>query len=175
MREVHAIAALGDVKDLKVLDVGCGSPEPYVLEETFRDRYPPLFAEMLAKRGARVTGIDIRPNKNANYDHRVLDLTKPDWIRTLDPPYDIIACFSVFNAPGSPFKHDAPLCDRIMDDLHGLMAPDGLLIVTLPDDLFDAAASKQQRDIRVQSYAASKHYDVIRCSGNCAWLQPSKT
>ncbi len=165
MREVHAVAALGSVKGLRVLDVGCGSPEAYVLEDTFRDRYPPLFAEMLTTLGASVTGVDIRPNPGAGYDHRVLDCAEPGWCASFQPPYDIVACLSVFNAPKSPFERDAALCDRLLDDMRGLLKPDGLLIVTLRDEM-----SSDKR--RVSSYAETKGLDVLHCDANCAWLRP---
>ena len=169
MREVHAVAALGEqVKGMRVLDIACGSPEPYVLEDTFRDRYPPFFAEMLVTLGADVTGTDIRPNGTASYDHLMLDLTKNDWAKSLGPPYDIIACFNVFNAPESPFEHNVPLCDRIMMDMRNLLSPDGLLIVTLRDDLFEGAESKRL----VESYCEQNKFSVIHCDGNCAWLTP---
>jgi SAM-dependent methyltransferase len=175
MREVHAVAAFGDVKGLRVLDIGCGSTQPYVLEDTFRDRYPPFFAEMLAKRGARVTGTDIRSNTSDGYDHRVLDCTKADWVTALTPPYDMVAALSLFNAPGSPFEHDAALCDRLMDDMRCLLAPDGLLIVTLRDDLFDPALSEDMRTENAVQYAASKNFSMLYLDGNCAWLRiPSK-
>lgn len=159
MREVHAVVALGDVKDLRVLDVGCGSLEPYVLEDTFRDRYPPFLAEMLTRRGAQVTGVDSRPNPSAAYDHRVLDLTKGDWSASLEPQYDIIACLSVFNAPESPFEHDAALCDRLLTDMRGLLAPDGLLIVTLRD-----------RQIITTKDAVAQGFSIVHVDGNTAWL-----
>ncbi len=160
MREVHAVAALGDVRGKRVLDVGCGSTEPYVLTDTFRDRYPPFFAEMMATLGAEVTGIDIRENPSATYDHRVIDLTEETWMKTLDPPYDIIACLSLFNAPESPFEHDPNLCDRIMEDMHSLLAADGLLIVTLRDQTVDPKA-----------YVESKQFTLMHRDGNCTWLR----
>lgn len=163
MREVHAVAALGEgIKGSHVLDIGCGSTEPYVLTDTFRDRYPPFFAEMLTKRGAHVTGIDIRPNPGAHYDHRVLDLTRPDWMQALEPQYDLIACFNIFNAPKSPFEHDAALCDRIVDDMRGMLTPEGMLIVTLRDEMFEQA----------ESYVTSKKFELLHRDGNCVWVRP---
>ncbi len=164
MREVHAVAALGDVKGLRVLDIGCGSTEPYVLEDTFRDRYPPFFAEMLAQKGASVTGTDIRPNPTAGYKHLVLDSTKPEWVDSLKPPHDIVACLSLFNAPGSPFEHDSALCDRLLQQMRGLITDGGLLIVTLRDDL-----STDEK--RVKAYAEAQGLAVLHCDKNCAWLR----
>ncbi len=158
MHEVHAVAALAaHAKGLRVLDVGCGSSEDYVLEDTFRDRYPPFFAEMMARLGAHVTGIDIRPQTNAGYDHRVLDLVDPAWAKSVEGPYDVIACFSLFNAPESPFENDPALCDRIMDDMRGLLAPGGVIVVNLRDGSFDTP----------------KGYELLHLDGNCAWLTAS--
>jgi 2-polyprenyl-3-methyl-5-hydroxy-6-metoxy-1,4-benzoquinol methylase len=163
MREVHAVAALGDVNGLKVLDVGCGSTLPYVLEDTFRDRYPPFFAEMLAKLGADVTGTDIRPNLGAGYRHLTLDCTKDGWMTSFRSTYDVIACLNIFNAPKSPFEHDAALCDRLMDDMRSVLSPDGILIVTLRDDLF-------LKPENAPAYIASKKFHLLHLDGNCAWL-----
>lgn len=163
MREVHAVAALGNVKGKRVLDIGCGSTEPYVLEDTFRDRYPPFFAEMMTKLGANVAGIDIRKNPSATYFHHVIDLTKKNWMKSLDPTYDIIACLSLFNAPESPFEHDPNLCDRIMSDMHTLLSPAGILIVTLRDQTVDPKA-----------YVESKQFTLMHRDGNCVWLRRSR-
>lgn len=166
MREVHAVAALGTVEGLKVLDVGCGSVTEYVLEDTFRDRYPPFFAEMLAKLGADVTGTDIRPNPKAGYKHLTLDCTKQEWKDSLSSPYDLIACLNIFNAPKSPFEHDAVLCDRMMKDMRRLLSDDGILLVTLRDELFTTSSQK-----RVEQYLASQHFTLLHLDGNCAWLK----
>lgn len=170
MHEVHAVAALAThAKGMKVLDLGCGSSEEYVLEDTFRDRYPPFFAEMLACLGATVTGVDIRPQVNAGYDHRVLDLTDPAWVGDMERPYDVIACFSLFNAPESPFEHDAALCDRIMDDMRGLLAPEGVVVANLRDELFAASAN----EAGAKSYVERRGFDLLHIDGNCAWLSLS--
>jgi hypothetical protein len=166
MHEVHAVAALGNMKGLRVLDLGCGSSEEYVLEDTFRDRYPPFVAEMLAKREANVTGIDIRPQKNAGYDHRVLDLADPTWMKSVEGPYDVIACFSLFNAPESPFEHDQALCDRLMKDMHGMLAPDGIVIANLRDDLF----ADGPNDEGATAYLESMGFTLLHLDGNCAWM-----
>lgn len=167
MHEVHAVAALAaHAKGVRVLDLGCGSSESYVLEDTFRDRYPPFFAEMLVRLGATVTGVDIRPEKNAGYDHRVLDLVDPAWIEKFEAPYDVIACFSLFNAPKSPFEHDPMLCDRLMDDMHGLLAKDGVAIVNLRDELFTESAN----EAGAKAYVETKGFTLVHLDGNCAWL-----
>lgn len=165
MHEVHAVAALAPVaKGLCILDVGCGSSEPYVLDDTFRDRYPPFFAEMMARLGAHVTGIDIRPQANAGYDHRVVDLVDHDWVNTVDGPYDVIACFSIFNAPESPFEHNAALCDRIMGDMRGLLAPDGFIVVNLRDELFGSGGNENA----IRTYVADRGFELMHLDGNCA-------
>lgn len=170
MHEVHAVAALADaMKGMRVLDLGCGSSEPYVLEDTFRDRYPPFFAEMLVRLGATVTGVDIRPQKNASYDHRVLDFDDPAWVDAVSGPYDVIACFSVFNAPESPFEHDPALCDRLMADMKGLLAPDGIAVVNLRDELF----AESSNEAGARAYVESKGFTLLHIDGNCAWLAVS--
>ncbi len=167
MHEVHAVAALTPIaKDLRVLDLGCGSTEDYVLEDTFRDRYPPFVAEMLTRLGATVTGVDIRPQKNAGYDHRVIDLVDPAWVSSVDGPYDVIACFSLFNAPESPFEHDSVPCDRIMDDMRGLLAPEGIVVVNLRDELFAESAN----EAGAKAYVESMGFELLHLDGNCAWL-----
>lgn len=165
MREVHAVAALGDVRGLRVLDIGCGSTEPYVLGKSFRNRYPPFFAEMMTRLGAKVTGLDIRPNPTASYDHRIVDCTSPDWISGFQT-YDVIACFNIFNAPESPFDKDPELCDTLMGNMRKLLSPDGVLIVTLRD------GSKEGNDERVRIDAVSKKFELLHLDGNCAWLKP---
>ncbi len=161
MREVHAVAAFGsDIEHKRVLDLGCGSVLDYVLEDNFRDHYPPFFAEMMSRLGAEVTGIDIRDNPDASYLHRVLDLTQPDWIETLEPPYDIIACLSLFNAPGSPFETDKDLCHTLMNDMHTLLAKDGLLIATLSDDTQKPA-----------DYLKKYGFEMLHQHGNCVWAK----
>ncbi len=168
MHEVHAVAALAaHAKGAKVLDLGCGSSEGYVLEDTFRDRYPPFFAEMLVRLGATVTGVDIRPQANAGYDHRVLDLVDPAWGEKVEGPYDVIACFSLFNAPESTFEHDAALCDRIMDDMRGLLAPGGIVVANLRDELFADSSNEEG----ARAYVESRGFDLLHIDGNCAWMR----
>lgn len=168
MHEIHAVAALSaHAKDFRVLDLGCGSSEAYVLEDTFRDRYPPFFAEMMTRLGAKVTGIDLRPQHGAGYDHRVLDLVDPAWIEKVEGPYDIIACFSLFNAPESPFEHDPALCNRLMDDMRKLLKSDGVVIVNLRDELFTESAN----EAGVQAYIESKGFTLVHLDGNCAWMR----
>jgi len=170
MHEVHAVAALADkAKGLRVLDLGCGSTEDYVLEDTFRDRYPPFFAEMMTKLGASVMGIDIRPQANAGYNHLVLDLADPSWAAAVKETYDVIACFSLFNAPASPFEHDAVLCDRLMDDMRDLLTPEGIVIANLRDELF----AESSNEAGARAYVRSKGFELLHLDGNCAWIRRS--
>ncbi len=172
MREVHAVAALAEsIKGKRILDIGCGSTEPYVLGDDFRDLYPPFFAEMLTKLGADVTGIDIRLNESAKYHHIVGDLTEKNWMKKVEPSYDIIACFNLFNAPLSPFENDQALCDRIMDDMHSLLAKDGVLIATLRDDLWN---DKTTHETQGKNYLESHTFELMLLEGNCAWANKTQ-
>lgn len=165
MREVHAVATVWDhAEGARVLDLGCGSVEKYVLEDTFRDRYPPFFAEMMVRLGAHVTGIDIRDNPNASYDHLVLDLTQPDYIDKLEPPYDVIACLSLFNAPESPFENDPDLCHQLMNDMHTLLKQGGVLIVTLRDEFFTGAD-------KTETYLKKYGFELLHAHGNSVWAK----
>jgi|GEM_PF-2063178 len=171
MREVHAIASLGkEVAGTRVLDIGCGSTEAYVLGKSFRDLYPPYFSEMLTTLGAKVTGTDIRENPKASYDHRVLDSTEKNWAQSLEPPYDFVACLSLFNAPDSEYEKSATLCDQLMKDMHTLLADDGLLLVTLREELFaDVFEAKN----RVESYLASHDFVLLCLDLNTVWAKRS--
>lgn len=66
------ILADGDVEGWRVLDLGCGSPDegwpPY-----HHTGWLPYKAEVLSDLGARVVGVDYRPNPSASYEHRVVD------------------------------------------------------------------------------------------------------
>lgn len=167
MHEVHAVAALADVaRGSRVLDLGCGSTEAYVLEDTFRDRYPPFFAEMMTQCGATVTGVDIRPQADAGYGHIVLDLSDPSWTSAVQGPFDVIACFSLFNAPESPFEHDPALCDRLMHEMHSLLAPEGIIVANLRDELF----ADSPNEAGARAYVQSKGFELLHLDGNCAWM-----
>ncbi len=90
-------------------------------------------------------------------------------MKSFRAPYDIIACLNIFNAPKSPFEHDAALCDRIMDDMGSVLSRHGILIVTLRDDLF---TQKNQVENAAQTYVTSKGFSLLHLDGNCAWLKP---
>ncbi len=172
MREVHAVAALwGAMQGKTVLDIGCGSLEEYVLEDTFRDKYPPFFAEMMMKQGALVTGIDIRPNKSATYRHRVLDCTQSSWTSSLESSYDLIACFNVFNAPQSPFEQSASLCDQLLHDMKSLLSDDGILLLTLRDDLFLNPRTFEDRSLCSKEYASLHGFTILFFDGNGVWMR----
>lgn len=170
MRETHIAAALENhVKGKKILDIGCGSTEKYVLEDTFRDRYPPLMAHMLATLGAKVTGIDIRPNPTAKYDHRVADLSQSSWIETIDPPYEIVLCLSLFNAPESPFEHNQLLCKKLMQEIASTVKPEGLLIATLPEELFPEQQSMEVWTKNAQSFLDESNLTLLHCGRSMVW------
>ena len=78
------------VRGMRVLDLGCGSVDQ---GEYFSDQYLPFNAEILTRLGAQVVGVDIRPNPNASYDHRVGNLLVPEFcLETVldDGDYDYI-------------------------------------------------------------------------------------
>lgn len=171
MRETHIVAALGDqISGRRILDVGCGSPEPYVLDDTFRDRYPPLLAAMLTNQGAMVTGIDSRPNPTATYDHRVADLADPQWMHQATAPFDIIVCLSVFNAPESVFQEDPSACLQLMTQMRSLLSQDGMLIATLPESVF-AHVPFAQWSKRARTYLQPLGYSLLHCGRHCVWAQ----
>ncbi len=63
----------GRIKGLRILDLGCGSPddsqEPY-------SGWRPVLAETLSRLGANVVGIDYRPYPNAPYQHHTIDISR---------------------------------------------------------------------------------------------------
>lgn len=170
MRETHIAAALGDnVQGKNILDVGCGSTGKYVLEDTFRDRYPPLMAHMLTKLGGKVTGIDIRPNPSAKYDHRVADISQSSWLETTNPPYDIVLCLSLFNAPESPFEYNQTLCKKLMKEISSTMQPNGLLIATLPEELFPESESVEVWAKNAQGFLDESNLTLVHCGRSMVW------
>ncbi len=170
MRETHIAAALGEsVQGKKILDIGCGSTEKYVLEDTFRDRYPPLMAHMLMKLGGEVTGTDIRPNPSANYDHRVSDVSQSSWLEKTDPPYDIVLCLSLFNAPESPFEHNQILCKKLMQEIASTLQPGGLLIATLPEELFPEHQSMDVWAKNARSFLEESNLTLLHCGRSMVW------
>src|SRR3989344_6579635 len=66
------VLADGDVRDWRVLDLGCGSPNEGWPVYEHKGWYP-YKAEILTNLGAKVVGVDYRPNPEATYEHRVLD------------------------------------------------------------------------------------------------------
>ena len=62
----------GNVEGWRVIDLGCGSPDegwpPY-----HHKGWLPYKAEVLNDLGAKVVGVDYRPNPSASYEHRVVD------------------------------------------------------------------------------------------------------
>lgn len=81
------ILADGDVDGWRVLDLGCGSPDegwpPY-----HHKGWLPYKAEILSDLGARVVGVDYRPNPSASYEHKVVDFG--DFVRY--PPFQSFEC-----------------------------------------------------------------------------------
>ncbi len=62
----------GNVEGWRVIDLGCGSPNegwpPY-----HHKGWLPYKAEVLNYLGAKVVGVDYRPNPSASYEHRAVD------------------------------------------------------------------------------------------------------
>lgn len=170
VREVHVMAALADqLKGATVIDVGCGSFEAYVKDSTdIRDNYPPLMAECLQRMGSSVTGVDIRPNAKASYDHRMLDVMKSDWTNGL-ATYDLVLCFSVFNAPDAQFRSNPSLCAKLMQDLSGILRPGGLMVLTLPEHLFPTDAPLSVWSDNVRCYLAPFGLRLVHCGRTAVW------
>ncbi len=172
MREVHISAALGtSVRDAHVLDIACGSMEEYVLDDTFRDRYPPLLAEMLEAQGAHVTGVDVRPNPGATYAHLTRDLTNAAWTDGLERQFDVTTCISLFNAPKSPFLSDLTACDTLLDQIRNTLKPNGVLIATLPDQLLLEDTPNEQRWKIADQYLQERGWHLLHIGKGMVWAR----
>ena len=72
------VLADGDVEGWSVMDIGCGSPDEGLYSREgqlyrYYEGWLPYKAEILKDLGAKVVGVDYRPNPSASYEHRVGD------------------------------------------------------------------------------------------------------
>ena len=85
-------------------------------------------AEVLTRLGARVTGIDYRPNPKATYNHRIVDLMNDDI--TIEGNFDLIITKSLHDGlVGGASNPDME--SRILEIVGGLLRSDQLMITDL--------------------------------------------
>ncbi len=97
----------GDIRGLKILDLGCGAPT----QQHYFNVFPPTIAEALHALGAEVTGVDFRKNTCARYKHVVMDFfdivdRKP--VKNLEEQFDAVfmagcSCGGIEREPESSF------------------------------------------------------------------------
>ena len=115
----------GCVSGMNVLDLGCGSTEQ---KDYHSNRWLPYMAEVLTRLGARVTGIDYRPNPKATYNHRIVDLMNDDI--TIEGNFDLIITKSLHDGlVGGASNPDME--SRILEIVGGLLRSDQLMITDL--------------------------------------------
>lgn len=132
-----------------ILDIGCGALSPYIEIEfpylqpkkeedllvQFHQDYPPLCAEILQILGAKVNGLDPRPNYKNEYEyqtaykHRMLEYPQiKDWLTSVEIKFDVISCLSLFGKYDFSFYYSTPdQLVRFLSPLRHVLSPQGLL------------------------------------------------
>lgn len=120
-----ALSLLGDLKDSRVLDVGCG---------------PGLYAEDLVNKGARVVGVDVNPLMVDSAEHRlgrraefhVADASKPlDFLDT--ESFDVVLASLVM--------HYLSDWSPTLDEISRVLRPSGRLYVSVHHPFVDLVES----------------------------------
>src|SRR4029450_2591259 len=143
----------GDVREMRLLDVGCGNG---------------YFAREMAKRGARVTGIDISPRMIAHakqhesaaapgIEYQVVDAaTLPAGFPA--QPFDMAtSCLAL---------QDMPEVGKVLQGVHSLLRPGGRFVASIAHPCSDTPFRKWER-----ASAGNKRWLCIDRYFDCGALQ----
>jgi len=130
-------AVSGDLENKKILDLGCGSNNPY-LEGMgdFNDRmFEPWLCRGLLELGANPIGIDIGDLSKEKFEHYQLNLLEPNSLHFIpDNSIDIANSHELFNSPYLNFEHmglnssGKKLKEILIPQLERIVKPKGLFI-----------------------------------------------
>jgi ubiquinone/menaquinone biosynthesis C-methylase UbiE len=127
------LALIGDVRAMSVLDVGCGNG---------------YFAREMARRGARVTGIDISPRMiehaaeqesagSLGIEYHVLDAA-------VLPAHFVPRSFDL--ATSCLALQDMPNVEKVLRGVHALLRPGGRLVASITHPCTDTPFREWERD-----------------------------
>lgn len=150
------------LQGLNILEVGCGALSSYWtssqdergLVEKFYGDNPPILAEILQMLGAQVTGIDPRVSDKETYEyqtsykHRVMEFGDiPQWLTTVNTPFDVITCFNLFHKSNFAYYYSAPHeISAFLKSLKRSLSPRGLIYCSAPF----IPSSEENKQLNVQ-------------------------